>query len=288
VTHKNSEHDEPNNNLSPSDNPILEKRHPSDEKGESGNHNFKKTRKLPKPETMTMLFTGIIAAWTVIYSVFAGLQWWEIHSGSSDTHALAVAAKTQAEQSQAQTTKMKESLEKTDNLISRVAEQAKSSNTLASQAKRSTDIAASSMRPWLGMYSFKDNTDATQKPIRPIVIGTLANSGKTPATNVKIKITSAIRSFFDEETILTNIGKGGKIIVTWDEMVIPPNGQRQFPIMTGLIGPDVPLNSPDGLYIVGEITYSDTDNTGVYSTGFCLRNINGSGFVPCFAGHWMK
>ena len=45
----------------------------------------------------TAAATVVIAIATIFYTIYAGLQWKEIHAGSTDTHDLAVAAKTQAE-----------------------------------------------------------------------------------------------------------------------------------------------------------------------------------------------
>jgi hypothetical protein len=45
---------------------------------------------------LTVIFTGVIAVATVLYCLFSGWQLYEIHSGSKDTHELALAAKQQA------------------------------------------------------------------------------------------------------------------------------------------------------------------------------------------------
>jgi hypothetical protein len=47
---------------------------------------------------LIVVFSGITMLATAIYSVFAGWQLYEIHSGSKDTHTLAQAADTQARQ----------------------------------------------------------------------------------------------------------------------------------------------------------------------------------------------
>lgn len=46
---------------------------------------------------LIVIFAGLTAIATILYSGFAGWQLYEIHSGSKDTHALAEAAKSQAE-----------------------------------------------------------------------------------------------------------------------------------------------------------------------------------------------
>jgi len=43
------------------------------------------------------ILTGVLAVIAFVSAIVSGFQWWEIHSGSTDTHSLAIAAKTQAE-----------------------------------------------------------------------------------------------------------------------------------------------------------------------------------------------
>jgi hypothetical protein len=49
---------------------------------------------------MLVVFTGVIMAATLIYTLFAGWQLYEIHAGGKDTHALVEASKKQAEQTE--------------------------------------------------------------------------------------------------------------------------------------------------------------------------------------------
>jgi hypothetical protein len=53
-------------------------------------------------EHLTLVFTCVIALSTFAYTIFAGWQLYEIHSGSEDTHALAVASQRQARAALAQ------------------------------------------------------------------------------------------------------------------------------------------------------------------------------------------
>jgi hypothetical protein len=129
---------------------------------------------------MVVGFTGVIAVATVLYTIVAGWQLYEIHSGAKDTHDLAVAAgkqadaaKAQSEQAKAQTEKMTESLSKTDELIRQATEQAKATNRLAQQAKRQADIAVNTLeaeeRPWLGI-------DHIVMPTKVVIGSTVSNS----------------------------------------------------------------------------------------------------------------
>ncbi|MGA8366095.1 MAG: hypothetical protein ACLQMT_01760 [Candidatus Acidiferrales bacterium] len=161
---------------------------------------------------LTAVFTLIIAVATVAYVVYARRQWREMKSGSADTHDLAVSAQQQAiasaklaDQAKAQTEKLGESIEKTDDLV-------RATSALAEQAKRSADImnmqlkatqqsanAATSAadtatkqleltdRPWVdatialdGPFSFDIN--GANIPLKV----TLRNTGHSPALSVVI------------------------------------------------------------------------------------------------------
>ena len=81
----------------------------------------------------------------------------EMHSGGTDTHDLALAAKSQADASKAQAEskkaqveKMSESLRKTDDLIAETKVQADSTKTLAENSKTSTQLAE---RAWVGVQT---------------------------------------------------------------------------------------------------------------------------------------
>jgi hypothetical protein len=89
-----------------------------------------------------VLFTLIIAASTITYTVYAKRQWnamsdqlAEMKSSGTDTKNLAIAAGKQADAAGKQTDKMAESLRKTDDLISQATEQAKATNRLAMAAR---------------------------------------------------------------------------------------------------------------------------------------------------------
>lgn len=62
----------------------------------------------------------------------------EMQAGSADTHALAIAADTQSKQAVAQTTKMEESIVKTDKLIEQAAKQASAAKSQSQQAEAQT------------------------------------------------------------------------------------------------------------------------------------------------------
>ncbi len=143
---------------------------------------------------MIAIATIVSAISTCTYAVFTYLQWralseqiYEIKSGSADTHDLAVAAKKQSEQAEAQTRKMGESLQRTDNLIG-------ATNTLAKESKRSADIAKNALdsntrtfrldeRPWIMGFRFQIANEPEENKPLPVNIW-VTNTGKTPAIDV--------------------------------------------------------------------------------------------------------
>lgn len=265
-----------------------------------------------------VLLTAVIAICTLVYSIFAGLQWWEINTGSSDTHALAVAAQTQA-------TRMAESLERTDRLVSATADQVKAANALAAQAQRANEIASralaqneratkDSQRPWVGLKEFRceDCSFGVEGPIMiGNMIGLLENSGKTPALQLSIRVatsmqngTSPVPTFeelrgrlisdfrFSEEELREIAGEQS---LTNPPFVLPPNASRLVTITRGVLigrrdGFPRPERSKRGItYMLGHVTYSGPDRRNVYVTEFCVMADEGmNGFSFCPTGNDMR
>jgi len=129
----------------------------------------------------TVIYT-IVAAWTLI----------EIHSGSSDTHALAEAAKTQAEKMGTMSDaadKIKQAAEGMVTQEQRVADNAKSSleaSNKNSKAVLDSAIAASRLeqRPWVYGVHFELSAEP-EKDKDVWITGYLSNSGKTPALEAR-------------------------------------------------------------------------------------------------------
>jgi len=137
---------------------------------------------------LIVYLTGAIAIATLFYSIFAGWQLYEIHVGSKDTHALAEAAKKQAEKAET----ISASLERAVKAMETSNLQAKESlEKTLSQSKRGLDatIAASRLeqRAWVGINNirFQEAMQAS-KPIR--VTASLINSGRTVARDMKVTI----------------------------------------------------------------------------------------------------
>lgn len=99
-------------------------------------------------ERSTVRWTRVAVSVSILAAIFICAQWYEMHSGSSDTHDLAVAAENQAAQ-----TKL---------LAERALDQAKALDKLSRQTGRSADaaktaaeIAELSERPWIKILGLK-------------------------------------------------------------------------------------------------------------------------------------
>jgi hypothetical protein len=150
--------------------------------------------RMRRAELWNILLTAAIAFFALC-SIGVGLFQWhvmdgqlrEMRSGGRDTGEIAKAAKALADQAKAQTDTMKDSLAKTDSLITQATDQATATNNLAVQAKRAANIAQRSLeeseRPWVGVtgVTFKDNVEIGKILNATAVI---QNSGNSPAIHV--------------------------------------------------------------------------------------------------------
>lgn len=111
----------------------------------------------------TAAATVVIAIATIFYTIYAGLQWKEIHAGSADTHDLAVAAKTQAEKMKSVSEAADKIREAAQNMVTqdeRIANNAQ--RALAASNKQSKDALDATIaqnhldeRPWIGIGQFR-------------------------------------------------------------------------------------------------------------------------------------
>jgi hypothetical protein len=290
MSHKNSPHNESKDDSLPSGHSVLEESHPSNEKRKSRKPNHTKTKKWLTPEKMTCLFTGIIAAWTIVYSVFAGLQWLEIRGGSTDTHALAVAAKIQAEQSQAQTLKMKESLERTDKLIkanfgilSTARKQADAARSTANAAKKSADIAEKTMvsthRPWVSVsLHIGSGFTFNEQGGNITIVFRMKNIGNSPAVGTHINAEAIIGfgpndAIVKQKTMIAAARKySGPIASSFGQMLFP--GDEITEAITFQMSREYIKKSETKAgkniipYIVGCVVYGFSFDESVHKTGF--------------------
>jgi hypothetical protein len=213
-------------------------------------------------EQSTIRWARVAVLMSGAAALFVCLQWWEMHTGSGDTHALADAAKRQAdaakslaEQATTQTNKMAESLAKTDTLIQEATAQADATNRLATEAKRSADIAHNALvisnRPYVGVADSGVTIIAEDQGRRANFHITVKNFGNAPA-----------RDFFMDWTV-----RFGGVIVAGDTVgENHPSGESLFPSQTkalsGWVGRDEYVNFVTGkksLDLVFALRYTDDE-----------------------------
>lgn len=118
------------------------------------------------------------------------MQWHEIHSGSTDTHTLAEAAKSQADRMtdvSAAADKIREAAQNMVTQDQRIADNAKKALDASNKQSRTALDAAIAQnrldqRPWIGIGQFRVARFEETKPVTIEVH--IVNSGKTPALNV--------------------------------------------------------------------------------------------------------
>jgi hypothetical protein len=203
------------------------------------------------------------------------LQLKEIHDSSSDTHALAQAADTQAKKMTDMSTAADKIRQAADNMVTedqRIADNAqKAMDASNKQSKTSLDatIAASSLdqRAWVGIGQFrvvqfdKDNFKVDIE---------IRNSGKTPALDV-----SEFTAYGWNVSIESGPRDGWFInrpLVPAE--AIPPEGTHAIHLGIGseVIGPiyEGLKSKANRIYIFGKINYSDISRKVGGSTDFCL------------------
>ena len=230
----------------------------------------------------------------------------EMRSGAKDTHDLAVAAKAQADSTKAVADRARAQVEATNKL----AQEASRSADISDDALRITqELANLERRPWIG-FNFIDNTAESEGYFIVTLIGTIANTGKTPAVDMARRVFLTFRYHFDDKNIdVDSISKDyyskpglefqsrGPIIIDniidesrynreifrLDEYgaairVVPPNSIREFKIirgdkikLTGRRNIDPYERKGVYIYIVGEIVYYDTSRANKYMTNFCIK-----------------
>jgi hypothetical protein len=117
--------------------------------------------------------------------IFIALQWREMRAGSSDTHSLAEAAKTQseatrviAESTRSQTANTERLARSTAEEVRRLEESVKEAHRLALAAEAANASSKDSERPWMGAYASVQDFEVGKSPVASF---TLVNTGRRPA-----------------------------------------------------------------------------------------------------------
>lgn len=135
---------------------------------------------------------------TVGIVVVSALQWHEMRAGSTDTHALAVAAKAQADASKAQADAAVKSEADTHDLAVQAAKQAEAAKHSSDTARRTLDA---SSRAWIAPDNAYFTSDIA-KHVPPTFVVEYRNTGKSPAFDVHpiFKLEQVPVSKFDDNT----------------------------------------------------------------------------------------
>lgn len=219
----------------------------------------------------------LIVLLTAAIALTSVLQWHEIRAGSSDTHTLAVAAKTQAEKMASMSDAAEKIRQAAQDMVAqdqRIADNAgKSLDASSKQSRDALNVTVNNakrdQRAWIGIRDFRVVQFEKDKSLKIDIDFT--NSGKTPAIHVKS---------------YTKYGfVGGPIVLDgplpeWVQSPIFENSQAVAPqgiytthleIPSDVIVPryDLVDEQRQIVYVFGEIDYTDlTRSPGV--TTFCL------------------
>jgi hypothetical protein len=215
----------------------------------------------------------VIVAVNVLTCVFVGLQWYEIRSGSSDTHTLAVqavtqatqttnlasAASKQADQTQQLVIQMKRQADRTQDIADRTLQQATATVNLARAAKQQADVAASTLefqeRPWIGL----DHIQIVDKVAKDSAVSNsmvYKNWGGGPAIHVlnEYEISPFCGAFPTHPTYQISTPPA-PILLLPGQFTQTGNTKFIAPLTDDIIAA---IRVPNcGLYVFGRITYRD-------------------------------
>jgi|SRR5579872_140390 len=235
--------------------------------------------------------TATATVWMAIFTcVLAGtsyLQWREIHSGSTDTHDLAVHAKEQADKMKDMSDAADKISQAAENMVaedSRIADNAEKAMKASNEQSKSAldaSIANSRLdeRAWVGLlYPIKTADGEKLKVGRVVFKFRFKNSGKTPAINVAYDI--LLRGTAPGDPIpdygpATPEETYAKFTGIHESTVIAP-GEEQFISFpqTVFYGPkqiEMTEKRQTILYFVGKVSYNDVfPNTPRHTTKLCV------------------
>ena len=235
--------------------------------------------------TAAIAFSGFCAVGVGI------VQWREIHAGSTDTHDLAIAAKTQAEKMQSMSDAADKIRQAAENMVTqdqRIADNAqKALDASSKQSKASLDTSIASsrqdQRAWLGASDYTYSITESG-PIESSAI--VLNIGKSPAMEVLCRISGTTKpkgySLSDSDIVYSTD------LTILKEGTLFPN--QHFPIKAGGTPMDIGkqkiwfgnvLNGDWIQYFFGEVRYKDTFGTDHW-THFCTQFVPATkGGTPC-------
>ena len=224
---------------------------------------------------LIVVFSGVTMFATVVYTFVAERTLREIHAGSADTHALAVAAKAQAEKMKSVSDAAEKIQAAAENMVTqdqRIADNAKSaldaSNRNSKAALDATiDQNRLDQRPWIGIGPARVSRFDEKKPITVEI--QISNSGKTPALNIAQWSRYKYGSGLERGPLLTDT-----IPAEWHHVgSTPPQGNQLLHLYLPWdvwVANLTRLTTKQGrLLFFGEIAYDDVGGAH-HRTQFCV------------------
>lgn len=125
---------------------MPEQSHPETTEPATGQQLANVEKEMTGFELATLRWAKVAVLLSGLAAIFVCAQWWEMHTGGQDTHALAVAAGTQADRTKDLADQMKLQADRTKDIADQAAIQAKASKQLAQNA---IDTLRMGYRPWV-------------------------------------------------------------------------------------------------------------------------------------------
>jgi hypothetical protein len=241
-------------------------------------------------ERATLRWAKVAVAMSAVAAFFVCLQWWEMHQGGIDTHALAVAADTQAKKMTDMSTaadKIRQAAEDVVAQEGRIADNSQKAIEASNrQNKAALDATISQnrldQRAWVGQID-ATVSEVTEGRTATFTI-TLNNSGKTPA----LRMAPKFRSFVGTpatQNIIPSYGPTTGNNVRGGRGVLQPNGRGLLVQASDhqLTHVDIErLKAGEMVYwIFGRIDYEDIFKRA-HTTTFCdFVETNLTSLAPC-------
>lgn len=230
---------------------------------------------------------------TLFTGIFIGLQWWEIRTGSIDTHELALAAKSQATNTENLAKSSADQVAKLREQVDQLKRSADETHALAASGREANRNAISAFqldeRPWVSASRFLLSQEPTGDNESTISIW-MSNSGKTPALNIspwsKVSVWIGEPPVFSIKDIPTENKLFSRSTLppgpTDSHFITDPIKVRQAPMVAYKSG-------QSHIYVQAGIRYTDSVNKSDWTT-ICISHGFGkplNEFMYCNQGNDM-
>jgi hypothetical protein len=150
-------------------------------------------------ESSSIRLAQVAIAASILAAIFVCAQWYEMHTGGTDTHELAVQAKAQADKMKDMSDAAEKIRQAAENLViqdQRIADKAKESLEAANaQNKRFLNVTIENshldQRPWVGATNYAYEITGSS-PLAAVV--QVINMGKSPALGILCRVYGATKT----------------------------------------------------------------------------------------------